>query len=473
MIEFLKVERSTYMCALIAYNMLSYLFTHWELESLRDRRDRIQNKLYAKFLQGLCEAYPSPARGIFKTASTLYRCTECGNLVSRGVERLVACTPANTCITTTGQVYYTHSRDGSWSLTEHVRQLKTDLKTWKLVYWRLWGQVHFLPCSTCGAVFPGSEMKFCRHHRLDAASSDVDLLLASDTYPCCGARALKFSPLPVRNGCLTSDHTVQLSQGESDIWGPIPLIYDDLLTFQLLVCIDPPYQLTPESKSVLWTGVPLVPANKAERSFLDRSWLAHFSHGERDSHVAARPGIPENTAAAATTGVNLAVGTGVSSESSSDEEEGGGRPGLTPRLKASLMRRANRARRSVNCEVMAEPSLRWDSGRSTRHNQDAQREKETRLLRDLTSWLTLAAPNAHDASHGSHKGHRGRPDRRRECANGPDPGVYYRLESEFRERHGSHGHGHSGGGGTFRAKVQAISRIKMRLRHRAAFSASR
>lgn len=72
--------------------------------------------------------------------------------------------------------------------------------------------------------------------------------------------------------------------------------------------------------------------------------------GERDSHVAARPGIPENTAAAATTGVNLAVGTGVSSESSSDEEEGGGRPGLTPRLKASLMRRANRARRSVNCE---------------------------------------------------------------------------------------------------------------------------
>lgn len=52
----------------------------------------------------------------------------------------------------------------------------------------------------------------------------------------------------VFQGCLASDHTVQLSQGESDIWGPIPLIYDDLLTFQLLVCIDPPYQLTPESK---------------------------------------------------------------------------------------------------------------------------------------------------------------------------------------------------------------------------------
>lgn len=124
--------------------------------------------------------------------------------------------------------------------------------------------------------------------------------------------------------------------------------------------------------------------------------------------------------------------------------------------------------------VMVEQSLRWDAGRSTRHNQDAQRERESRVLRDLTSWLTLAAPNTQDAAHGTQKGHRGRPDRRKECSSGPDPGCYYRLEAEFRERHGGHSHGQGGGGGgTFRAKVQAISRIKLRLRHRAAFSASR
>lgn len=128
----------------------------------------------------------------------------------------------------------------------------------------------------------------------------------------------------------------------------------------------------------------------------------------------------------------------------------------------------------VYCRVMVEQSLRWDAGRSTRHNQDAQRERESRVLRDLTAWLTLAAPNTHDAAHGNQRGHRGRPDRRKECTSGPDPGIYYRLEAEFRERHGGHSHGHGGGGGgTFRAKVQAISRIKLRLRHRAAFSASR
>ncbi|XP_064107258.1 SANT and BTB domain regulator of class switch recombination-like isoform X3 [Macrobrachium nipponense] len=452
---------------------LSRLFTHWELENLRDRRDRIQNKLYARFLQTLCDNTPAPLRGIFKTASTLYRCTDCEQLVSRAVERFITCDPSNTIVTTTGQVFYTHSRDSTWSLTEHVRQLKTDLKTWRLVYWRLWGQVHFLPCSTCGSVFPASELKLCRHHRLDASSScDLDVLLSTDSFPCCGARALRFSPLPVRNGCQVADHTVQLTQSEEETWGPIPLIYDDLLTFQILVCVDPPRTMDVEQKNVLWSGVPLVPPSKGERSLLDRSWQAHFLYGERDGLPHNRQGANETSTTTTTTAAAVsAIGTGTSSESSSDEEEGGGRPGLTSRMRANLMKRANRARRTLACEVMAEPSWRWDAGRSTRHNQDAQRDREGRLLRDLTSWLTLTAPET-----GHHKGHKGKPDRRRETANGPDAGCYYRLEAEFRERHGGHSHGHThsgGGGGTFRAKVQAISRIKMRLRHRAAFSASR
>ncbi|XP_063878108.1 SANT and BTB domain regulator of class switch recombination-like [Scylla paramamosain] len=454
---------------------LARLFTHWELEGVRDRRDRILNKLYARFLQALCDVSPSPSRGIFKTAGTLYRCCDCGQLVTREVERLVTCVASNTIVTATGQVYYSHTRDGNWSLTDHVKQLKLDLKTWRLVYWRLWGQVHFLPCSTCGAVFPGYEMRMCRTHPLDASSCDMDQILASDTHPCCGARALRFSPLPVRNGCQVTEHTVQLSHGgDEDVWGPIPHIYDDLLTFQQLACLEPPPQVSKEAEDVLWTGVPLVPFNRAERSLLDRSWLSHYLHaGEREGQPAGKAPVGESNTVVPSQGV-VVSSVGVSSESSSDEEEGGSRARISMRLKANLIRRANRARRTVACEVMVEQSLRWDAGRSTRHNQDAQRERESRVLRDLTSWLTLAAPNTHDAAHGTQKGHRGRPDRRKECSSGPDPGCYYRLEAEFRERHGGHSHGQGGGGGgTFRAKVQAISRIKLRLRHRAAFSASR
>lgn len=53
--------------------------------------------------------------------------------------------------------YLSLARDGSWSLTEHVRQLKTDLKTWKLVYWRLWGQVRI-----SARIFAGINVNFER-----------------------------------------------------------------------------------------------------------------------------------------------------------------------------------------------------------------------------------------------------------------------------------------------------------------------
>ncbi|CAL4126786.1 unnamed protein product, partial [Meganyctiphanes norvegica] len=52
---------------------LSQLFSHWELEALRDKRDRIQNKLYIRFIQALCAILPEPSRGIYKTSATIYK----------------------------------------------------------------------------------------------------------------------------------------------------------------------------------------------------------------------------------------------------------------------------------------------------------------------------------------------------------------------------------------------------------------
>ncbi|XP_076056153.1 SANT and BTB domain regulator of class switch recombination [Oratosquilla oratoria] len=481
---------------------LSRLFTHWELENIRDRRDKIQNKIYARFVQTLCDFLPSPTRGIYKTAALLYRCCECGQLVTKSVERLVACLPTNTHITNRGLVYYTHSRDPSWCLTEHVRILKLELKTWRLVYWRLWGQVHFLPCSTCGAVFPGCEMKMCRYHRLDppflesqdgmgtsSASPTSSSGFQGDIYPCCGAKALRFSALPTRNGCQMCDHTVQLSLREEEPWGPVSRIYDDLLTFQILTCLEPPAEIKPERRSVFWSGVPLIPSSRGgEGSALNRSWLsdAPCRHGDKDHPSGShRQGIdggggnillgPQGLAAATSChGATRAV----SSESSSDEEDGGRRLRLAPKLRATLMRRAQRAKHVANFEAAPEPSWRWDAGRSTRHNQDAQRDRETKILRDVISWLSMGASAS--ASEGGSRGggggggRGGRPERRSRVVDvsGPDPGIYYRMEAEFREKYGGNVTSHSGGS-TLRAKVQAISRIKMRLRHRAAFSASK
>lgn len=132
--------------------------------------------------------------------------------------------------------------------------------------------------------------------------------------------------------------------------------------------------------------------------------------------------------------------------------------------------------------VVTAPSWRWDAGRSARHNQDIQRDRESHVMKELTAWLSLArAPDSASVKPQSSSGTSGTVDTSRGYGNKHDakqrkeppamsPGIYYKLEAEFRQRHVSH---NPSSHGAFRAKVQAISRIKMRLRNRAAFSANR
>ncbi|XP_047740867.1 SANT and BTB domain regulator of class switch recombination-like [Hyalella azteca] len=378
-------------------NRLSRQFSHWEVEALQDPKDRLQGRLYSRLLQALCEACPAPTRGIFRTAATLYRCQDCGALVSRQIERLVECTCYNTHVTTTGAVYYLHSRDPTWSLTEHVKELKSSLKTWRLVYWRLWGQVHFLPCSTCGAVFGAGALRLCRKHKMDPQFSDAGELgpltaRGGDHYPCCGARALRFSPLPLRNGCQTSEHTVLLCRRPEEPWGGLHSIYDDLLTYQALVC-PPACTLPPLQQGAVWRNVPLLPA-RSERSFLDRSCFlgrqvppdttydgdeitsssprhgAQIQPGSKLNKtslpavtsedqqypvtVGGDKGPPSSSRGATSSSrgtTSLSRGPDVAKDDDvqdSDEDEGAPSKLLPPRMKAALQRKAARVKRALN-----------------------------------------------------------------------------------------------------------------------------
>ena len=95
----LSIYLSIYLFILLSSYLsfrLSRLFTHWELEGVRDRRDRILNKLYARFLQALCDVSSSTSRGIYKTAGTLYRWGESEGKIREkksSVENLLS--PAN------------------------------------------------------------------------------------------------------------------------------------------------------------------------------------------------------------------------------------------------------------------------------------------------------------------------------------------------------------------------------------------
>lgn len=130
-----------------------------------------------------------------------------------------------------------------------------------------------------------------------------------------------------------------------------------------------------------------------------------------------------------------------------------------------------------------EPSWKWDTTRSTRYNQDAQRDREMRIFRDLVTWYSfsaypgdaLAVSVAGSSSSNQLRGTKQEKVRKDFGFSTNNSGSYFRLEVEFKEKfcpnEKSQSFIHSRG--VFRAKVQAISRLKLRLRNRTAFSATR
>lgn len=43
-------------------------------------------------------------------------------------------------------------RQKSWDVHEYLSDLFEELKSWVLVYWRIWGTINYLTCSRCQQV---------------------------------------------------------------------------------------------------------------------------------------------------------------------------------------------------------------------------------------------------------------------------------------------------------------------------------
>ena len=57
-----------------------------------------------------------------------------------------------------GRIVYVHSVDKHWDVNDFLLDLKQELKTWRDVYWRLWGIINFLNCTRCNQHFSCAEL---------------------------------------------------------------------------------------------------------------------------------------------------------------------------------------------------------------------------------------------------------------------------------------------------------------------------
>lgn len=193
---------------------LASMFTNLELESVKDKKDRIQPRLFCKMIQSLCEVEAQSIRGHFATIAGVFRCLKCGKYLTQSASSYVHCIAQNMRLNRHGQIVSSHVRDQNWSLSNFVSNLHKELRSWRRVYWRLWASCHFLYCSICETHFPASQMQWCMFHPSPVSPSQFHGSTSEGSkigrYPCCGLQlAYRYDNITSpSNGCQFRDHCV-------------------------------------------------------------------------------------------------------------------------------------------------------------------------------------------------------------------------------------------------------------------------
>ena len=339
------------LCARIASK-----FDHNELEQVRDRKDKFKSKLFKHLIERL---FKQP-----EEEPVLMRCGKCNRVMTREQRRKLKCCGENMRVDAKGRIVYKHQADRSWDINSWLLSLHEQLKSWSLVYWRIWGTVNHLYCSVCKSHFQLLDYSSCRYHREKA---QIEKGQAVGVYPCCSQAVLRFDPTEIQTGCCTKDHKVLVSSDSEQ------QIFDDLLK-----------------------NVDLVKTDFDENFDLDSDCINVFAPEEKmclvdnvNSPVATKkpvtkkppPKVPVN---------KLVLDSEEEDDTDSEEEAPIPKKIYPPPKQDPSKSQKRRSKRSKDTSVFGEfPSKhRWDSNLRNRQNQDLQREDDRRRMQLMSNRLS-------------------------------------------------------------------------------------
>ncbi|KAL0266966.1 UNVERIFIED_CONTAM: hypothetical protein PYX00_009364 [Menopon gallinae] len=445
---------------------LANMFSNSDVENFKDKKDKLQSRMYCKLILALSEPQPQPQRGHYSTVATMYRCSKCSKLILRNISSSILCVPSCMMMDQNGFVISSHIRDPNWNLTDYVKSLKSDLKLWKKVYWRLWSDCHLLFCHTCSSYFPVHQMYWCRYHSESAQFFTKDnqrsLSVPLGRYPCCGERAYRFEILKNKQGCQYREHT---TDPKSDVEKAIYKLWTE---HRDLIKTDPPQivptervrhhtksreeiiERNPAKDSFWWEGLQLVPP-RPKIGLFGMSWDKVLK--KDDARTAITPLEPVESRMTTTKKGNqsspnleLSSSSDSSDQQSSasdagDSEDSGPKamrvstkPKSVPNVSQSVATqrfscvskwKRKKKRKRLKALNKNEGCQFWVPKLSTRCNQDNQREFEERAFRQIESVLgrKLSSDSLNNSSTRLH------------YQNAPPGGIYVKLEQEWREAH--------------------------------------
>jgi len=194
---------------------LASQMTDEDIEALKDKRDKLQSRLYSCKVKQLIDDHP-----------TLTICTFCKKIYcSDKPNRSTRCRKAKISIDFHGKILADHTADtnwDAWTFAQAVTSSTEEKIAWKTVYWGLWGHIHALYCNICDRHFPVVEHDQCFYHPNELVEGD-DL---ASKYPCCNMKYLHFDPsTDTVDGCRQRNHKVfaheleelQLDEGIEEI----------------------------------------------------------------------------------------------------------------------------------------------------------------------------------------------------------------------------------------------------------------
>ncbi|XP_063709375.1 SANT and BTB domain regulator of class switch recombination [Culicoides brevitarsis] len=390
---------------------LAAMFTNVELESVKDKKDRIAPRIWTKMIQSLCEIEPQALRGHYASLAGLYRCSRCGKYLTQTVASFVFCVPQNMKLNRWGQLVSAHVRDTQWNLTNYVSALHKELKSWRKVYWRLWGHCHFLYCSICEQYFPTYQMLWCQFH------PELPQFIgpATGRYPCCGSQANRYETLPGPSGCQFREHTI------------IPETDRDRAIIQLcMVAADGGnlYEQPPIKPYVAgqnenwWAGISLIPRG-ARQGLLPPLYIEDVTRSRKFIARQASTSCVESSSDTESSEYDKTFSN--LSHSSSDSSDGEESEDLSS-SSVTFNKGKKQENRKRGKPAMAKQShgrVAWSGETSARSNQDNQREFEERAMKQV---ITLVGKKT-----GS--------DTNTYMQMYQQGGIYVKLESDWRENY--------------------------------------
>ncbi|XP_076181351.1 uncharacterized protein LOC143153741 isoform X2 [Ptiloglossa arizonensis] len=405
-------------------NLLTRLveqFTNEDVEALKDKKDKIQSKLFCKLIMSLAEVMPDNRRGHYSSLATLFKCSKCGKSIIQSVSNYVPCIASAMIIDNHGYVRSKHIRDLSWTLNDYIIALRTELRSWRKVYWRLWELPQFF---------------------INEQQRPMPFPLGR--YPCCSQRAYRFEVLSNHEGCKYKEHIPDI-RTQKDI-----SILNIFTTHREIISMEPPQLFFPERitrlvacdtsfqsgklmcKDIMWwLGIDLT-AQRPKLGLLGKIWSG--SGFRRSSQV---QDLQKSLQKIHQISIVTDTSSIVSSVTDSDEDDG-----VTINEDSSIddsynseeshawsiLRSKNKIKKKSKYQTTWKNNTRsWSSNLNIRHNQDNQREFEEKTASQMIALLMKIVSADSSLLVKSSTKH----NRKKNQLSG---GTYTRLEAEFRDQ---------------------------------------